>query len=235
MTRRAPERVGTPTTSAACALAVLPERPRPGGDGRAVVRTRAVRPGRLTMTTRQIAATRGRDAEERAERTRLEVLVHRLDAVIDACERAHLADLGDAPPMLAAQARGAIAAATAVLTAAGDGVAGNVTVRVHAGMRITEVMDAVWEVQDAVLDLLVPARRELPDAVQVDAAVTPVPSPPRPGAQPRRAAVICLVVRVSRPGRTAWARAITFRPPARRGCSGTPARAQAPDVVAPAC
>jgi hypothetical protein len=186
MRRRAFQHAGA-TTSGACALAGVPEQPRRAGGRDVMARAHAVRPGRLTLTTRQIAAARRRDAERRAERARLEVLVHRLDAVIDACERAHLADLGDAPPTLAAQARGAIAAATAVLTAAGDGVAGNVTVRVHAGMRITEVMDAVWEVQDAVLDLLVPARRELPDAVQVDAAVTPVPSPPRPGAQPRRA------------------------------------------------
>jgi hypothetical protein len=186
MTRRAPERVGTATTSGACALAVLPERPRPGGDGRAVARTRAVRPGRLTMTTRQIAATRDRDAEERAERTRLEVVLDRLDGVIDACERAHLDDLVDAPAGLAARAGAAIAAATAVVTAASEDVAGSTASRAQAGVRITEVMDAVWEAQTTVLDVLIPARRALPHDVPAEWAVRPSPAPPSHPAPLRR-------------------------------------------------
>jgi hypothetical protein len=49
--------------------------------------------------------------------------------------------------------------------------------RVEAGVRITEVMDAVWEVQDGVLDLLIPARRGLSDDGRVERA-TSLSSPP---------------------------------------------------------
>jgi hypothetical protein len=187
MTRRRVQSGGRARMSGACALAVVPEHPRPGGGSSAIVRARAGRPGRLTRTTGQIAAARRRDAEERAERTRLEVLVHRLDVVIDACERAHLADLMDAPAEFAAQARAAITAATVVLTAAGEEVAGNVGVRVQAGVRITEVMDVVWEVQDGVLDLLIPWRRELPDDVPAESPGTPVPAAAESPASQRRA------------------------------------------------
>jgi hypothetical protein len=120
-----------------------------------------VGPGPITTTTRQIAAARRRDAEERAERTRLEVLVDRLDAVIEACEQAHLADLAEAPAGLAAQARAAMVAATPVLTTAGEDAAGGIASRARAGVPITELMDAVWEVQDGVLDVLIPERWEL--------------------------------------------------------------------------
>jgi hypothetical protein len=157
----------------------------------AIAGARAVRPGLLTMTTRQIAAARRRDAEDRADRTRLEVLVDRLDGVIEACERAHLDDLVDAPAGLAAHARAAIAAATAVLTAAGEeGLAEDVALNVaswaRGRVRIADVMDVVWEVQDGVLDLLVPARRELPDDVPDEWSVTPSPPASRPPALSRR-------------------------------------------------
>ena len=117
--------------------------------------------GPITTTTGQIAAARRRDAEEKAERTRVEVLVDGLDAVIEACEQAHLADLAEAPAGLAAQARAAMVAATPVLSTAGEDAAGGVASRARAGVPITELMDAVWEVQDGVLDVLVPGRGEL--------------------------------------------------------------------------
>jgi hypothetical protein len=190
MTRRPSERPGTATTSGTCALVVVREQPRPGGGSSTVTGARAVPAGRVTMTTRQIAAARRRDAEDRAERTRLEVLVHRLDAVIEACERAHLDDLVDAPTGLVARARAAIAAATAVLTGAGEDLVEAVVLNLAAWARgrvpIADVMDAVWEVQGGVLDLLVPARRELPDAVPEACAEAPSPAAPRPPALPRR-------------------------------------------------
>jgi hypothetical protein len=38
-------------------------------------------------------------------------------------------------------------------------------------------MDVVWEAQDGVLDLLIPARRRLSDAVGPETPVAPVPTP----------------------------------------------------------
>ena len=172
-------------------VAAMPEAPRRSRSRGAIVSARAERPGPLTMTTRQIAAARRRDAEDRADRTRLEVLVDRLDGVIEACERAHLDDLVDAPAGLAARARAAIAAATAVLTSAGEedlaaDVALNVTSWTGAGARIADVMDVVWEVQDGVFDLLFPGRRGLPCEIPDEWSVVSSPAPSRPPVLPRR-------------------------------------------------
>jgi hypothetical protein len=136
-------------------------------------------PGPLGTATAKIDDGRRREAEERAERGRLRAVVRLLDEAGAACEMEHLDGHKQATVELVHQARTAIAVATAVLADAGQQITTDLARLDHpcggaCGLRITEVMDVVWEVLDVVLDLLLPVRRRLHDAV---GAETPVPPP----------------------------------------------------------
>jgi hypothetical protein len=127
--------------------------------------------GPVGTVTAQIDDGRRREAEQATERGRLRAVVQLLDEVIEACEEEHLDGGRRATPALVRQARAAIAAATTVLAEAGEDVLADDRLA-GAHIRITEVQDVVWEVLDVLLDLLIPARRRLSDAIGPE---TPTP------------------------------------------------------------
>lgn len=151
--------------------------PQSAEDGALTAVDRLAAPGLLGTVTTQIDERRRREAEQGVARGRLRAVVRLLDEAIDACEQDHLADLKVAGAELVRQARTAIAVATAVLEAAGQEGPTDVASRARIGARVHEVMDVVWETQDGVLDLLIPARRRLYEAVGPETPVAPTPTP----------------------------------------------------------
>jgi hypothetical protein len=165
--------------------------PSAGRAAQASPRTAAVRPaahGRLTALTAQLDRERRQRTVE--QRHRMEAAVQLLDEVIEACEREHLGDEKEATSELLQQARAAIRAASAATCRVADPapITSQAARLSRTGLLITEVMDAVWEVVDILLDLLVPGRSAISDALGPDTPPTAVPaaSQRRAGAVPAR-------------------------------------------------
>lgn len=112
-------------------------------------------------------------------RDRWRSLVERIDAVIDECEREHLADA--TVPSTELEAWGLTVLGATVGAVAERGHPPVLSAVLEAAARrhatIVELMDALWAAQDAVFDVLMPSRRVLP----VD--VHPVAGLPRCGGQ----------------------------------------------------
>jgi hypothetical protein len=88
------------------------------------------------------------ETDEAARRRRLRDALHVLDALLHECEELHLAEQTKAPAELHARA--------------------SVLVRrilgpIHVGPRLYDVIDAVLDAQEPVLDALQPIRRQLPE------------------------------------------------------------------------
>ncbi|MGH7687120.1 MAG: hypothetical protein ACREN2_09940 [Candidatus Dormibacteria bacterium] len=113
---------------------------------------------------------RRRHRRELVERTRLRRLVERVDAAIEMCEETHLHGIKEVPPDVAARAhkvfvfaRGAVRKMrnTEAIGAVDEALA-------RRQVKITEVMDILWTIQEIVFDLMLPWRTELPEDVEVD-------------------------------------------------------------------
>jgi hypothetical protein len=102
-------------------------------------------------------------------RGRWRALVTRIDAVIDECEREHLA--GVTVPSLELQARGrsALGASAGAVAELGNpaALATLLETAVDRPTSIVDLMDALWAAQDVVLDVLMPSRASLPVDVPV--------------------------------------------------------------------
>jgi hypothetical protein len=104
-----------------------------------------------------------------ADRTRLRRLVDRVDEVIEACEKTHLQGIKEAPRDLAQQSGELLGVAAGIVEGAGDPNALRVVSDAMARrqVKVTEIMDVLWTVQEVVFDLMLPWRTELPEDVEV--------------------------------------------------------------------
>lgn len=128
----------------------------------------------IETATAEVHAARRRHQREIAERNRLRRLVARVDHVIEACEEAHLQGLKEVPADLEERSAATLRTARRIVARTGNAD----TLRVVDEMvqrprvKITDVMDALWAVQEVVFDLMLPWRTELPEDVEVTA--TPI-------------------------------------------------------------
>src|ERR1700676_1735671 len=116
----------------------------------------------------EVHAARRRHRREVVERTRLRRLVERVDSCIELCEETHLQGIKEVPPDVAERARKVFVFARGAVRKTGD-VDAMSTVEASLARRqvkITEVMDILWTIQEVVFDLMLPWRTQLPEDVE---------------------------------------------------------------------
>lgn len=118
--------------------------------------------------TEEVHAARRQYHLEVVERTRLRRFIERVDAVIAACEETHLQGIKEVSPELRSQADKAFAFGRKAVRLTGDEFSSKVVDETLARrqIKITEVMDALWAMQEIVFDLMLPWRTELPEDVE---------------------------------------------------------------------
>ena len=123
----------------------------------------------IENATAEVHDARQRHLRDQAKRTRLRRLVSKVDVLIEACEEAHLQGLKDIPPELATSTTATLRTARRVVATTGDEDALRVVEDMCARPRpkITDAMDALWTVQEAVFDVMLPWRSELPEDVEL--------------------------------------------------------------------
>lgn len=132
---------------------------------------RSTDPGLLIESaTNEVHAARRRHRHEIVERTRLRRLVERVDSAIELCEETHLQGIKEVPPDVASRARRVFAfARTAVRkTKNAEAAAAVDEALARRQVKITEVMDILWTIQEIVFDLMLPWRTELPEDVEIE-------------------------------------------------------------------
>jgi len=131
----------------------------------------------IENATAEVHAARRRHQRELSERSRYRRLVESVDEVIEACELTHLQGVKECPTDLAANADEVLQNAVRLVAGSDDVQALRLIVEQNDRhkRRITEVMDALWIVQEVVFDLMLPWRVELPEDIEV--AGVPVPGP----------------------------------------------------------
>jgi hypothetical protein len=124
----------------------------------------------IESATQEVHAARRRHRREIVESTRLRRLVERVDSAIELCEETHLQGIKEVPPDVAIRARKVFSfARTAVRkTDNAEAVAAVEEALARRQVKITEVMDILWTIQEIVFDLMLPWRTELPEDVEVD-------------------------------------------------------------------
>lgn len=127
----------------------------------------------IENATHEVHDARRRHHREMVERTRLRRLVERVDEVISACEEIHLQSIKEAPADLKARADDVFAFARSAVAKTGDREALAVVEEAIARrqIKITEVMDILWTIQETVFDLMLPWRTELPEDVEMEPIV----------------------------------------------------------------
>ena len=132
-------------------------------------RSQVVDPGLLIgSATEEVHAARRRHRREVVERTRLRRLVERVDSAIELCEETHLQGIKEVPPDVAERAHKVFVFARGAVRKTGD-VDAMSTVEASLARRqvkITEVMDILWTIQEVVFDLMLPWRTQLPEDVE---------------------------------------------------------------------
>src|SRR5215472_15294901 len=127
-------------------------------------------PGLLPESApRQAPAPRRRHRREVVERTRLRRLVERVDAAIELCEETHLHGIKEVPSDVAERARKVFVFARGAVrkTRNQEAIAAVDEALARRQVKITEVMDILWTIQEIVFDLMLPWRTELPEDVEV--------------------------------------------------------------------
>ena len=122
----------------------------------------------IENATREVHVARQRHNLELVERTRLRRLVERIDGAIESCEETHLQGIKEVPQDLAEQVGKVFSFARRAVRLTGDVEA---IQRVddylnRRQLKITEVMDILWSIQETVFDLMLPWRTELPEDVE---------------------------------------------------------------------
>ncbi len=122
----------------------------------------------IESATEQVHAARQRHCIEMVERTRLRRLVDRIDITIAACEETHLQGIKEVTPEIAERAHEVFAFARRAVRLTGDA---DTLSRIddylaRRQIKITEVMDVLWSIQEAIFDLMLPWRTELPEDVE---------------------------------------------------------------------
>ena len=123
----------------------------------------------IENATAELHRARLRHQHDLAERTRLRRLVERVDQIIELCEETHLQGIKEAPRDLAQQSADLLHTAVAIVEDDGDETAQRVVTDAMARrqVKVTEIMDVLWSVQEVVFDLMLPWRTELPDDVEL--------------------------------------------------------------------
>ena len=123
----------------------------------------------IESATKEVHAARTRHRHEIVERTRLRRLVERVDSAIELCEETHLQGIKEAPRDLARQSGQLLQVAVGVVKGADDEVALRTVTDALARrqVKVTEIMDILWTVQEVVFDLMLPWRTDLPEDVDV--------------------------------------------------------------------
>ena|ERR1700704_6827428 len=122
----------------------------------------------IENATAELHRARLRHQHDLAERTRYRRLVERVDHVIELCEETHLQGIKEAPRDLAQQSADLLHTAVAIVEEAGDETAQRVVTDAMARrqVKVTEIMDVLWSVQEVVFDLMLPWRSGLPEDVE---------------------------------------------------------------------
>jgi hypothetical protein len=128
----------------------------------------------IESATQEVHAARRRHRREIVESTRLRRLVERVDSAIELCEETHLQGIKEVPPDVAGRARKVFTfARTAVRkTDNAEAVAAVEEALARRQVKITEVMDILWTIQEIVFDLMLPWRTELPEDVEPEGPIT---------------------------------------------------------------
>jgi hypothetical protein len=142
---------------------------------------RGINPRRFKLlienATQEVHDARKRHHREMVERTRLRRLVERVDEVISACEEIHLQSIKETPADLKGRAEDVFAFARSAVSKTGDREALAIVEEAIARrqIKITEIMDILWTIQEIVFDLMLPWRTELPEDVEPDGPITGAP------------------------------------------------------------
>ena len=146
---------------------LLPRRPAPTWENELLIEN----------ATQEVHDARKRHHREMVERTRLRRLVERVDEVISACEEIHLQGIKETPADLKSRAEDVFSFARSAVSKTGDREA-LATVEEAIGRRqikITEIMDILWTIQEIVFDLMLPWRTELPEDVEPEGPISGAP------------------------------------------------------------
>ena len=124
----------------------------------------------IESATREVHDARRRHRREVVERTRLRRLVERVDAAIELCEETHLQGIKEAPPDVAERAHKVFVFARGAVrkTRNPEAIGAVEEALSRRRVKITEVMDILWTIQEIVFDLMLPWRTELPEDVEVE-------------------------------------------------------------------
>ena len=124
----------------------------------------------IESATREVHDARRRHRREVVERTRLRRLVERVDAAIELCEETHLHGIKEVPPDVAERAHKVFVFARGAVrkTRNQEAISAVDEALARRQVKITEVMDILWTIQEIVFDLMLPWRTELPEDVEVD-------------------------------------------------------------------
>jgi hypothetical protein len=131
----------------------------------------------IENATQEVHDARKRHHREMVERTRLRRLVERVDEVISACEEIHLQGIKETPVDLKSRAEDVFSFARSAVSKTGDRVALAAVEEAinRRQIKITEIMDILWTVQEVVFDLMLPWRTELPEDVEPEGPITGAP------------------------------------------------------------
>lgn len=122
----------------------------------------------IESATREVHAARQRHCLEIVERTRMRRLVDRIDLAIASCEETHLQGIKEVTPELQERAREVYAFARRAVRLTGDVEAMQRLddFLARRQIKITEVMDVLWSIQESIFDMMLPWRTELPEDVE---------------------------------------------------------------------
>jgi hypothetical protein len=123
----------------------------------------------IQNATAEVHKARRRHQRELAERNRYRRLVQAIDQTIETCEETHLQHIKECPIELKERAFDLLRKADRVVSRSGDAEATRlVQDQVARSVRkVTEMMDALWTVQEVLFDLMLPWRTELPEDVEL--------------------------------------------------------------------
>jgi hypothetical protein len=127
----------------------------------------------IENATEAVHAARRRHRREMVERTRLRRLVERIDTAIEACEDTHLQGIKEVPADLSDRAQRVYTFARRAvrLTGEQEALTSVLDAIARRQIKVTEVMDVLWTIQETVFDLMLPWRCELPEDVEVPGLV----------------------------------------------------------------
>jgi hypothetical protein len=126
----------------------------------------------IANATEQVHKARERHRHDIVEKTRLRRLVERVDRAIEACEETHLQGIKEVPPDLAGQVHRVFGFARRAVRLTGNerAIAAVDETLARRQLKITEVMDMLWTIQELTFDLMLPWRTNLPEDVEEEGA-----------------------------------------------------------------